>query len=112
MSAFINIGFVTSVNSAWMMSIFFEQLKICFRGTTVVTRENNECVIVEPGFFDRCHQFAHMVIRLHHEIGIGVQSTRVLEWRNRDNGCVGRRQGKVDEEGFARFRIGCAFIDA
>ena len=115
MSSLVDVGLVTPVPGARVVTEFFELGEIPFGGTSVVAGEENEGVVVYACLLDRGQEFAHMSVRLHHEVRVGVHLAGSFVGRDGHDRGMRSGQGQVKKEGFLGFGpfldVGDAFLE-
>ena len=97
MSSLVDVGLVTPVPGARVVTEFFELGEIPFGGTSVVAGEENEGVVVYACLLDRGQEFAHMSVRLHHEVRVGVHLAGSLRRAGRARSGYAERAGASKE---------------
>ena len=69
-----------------------------FSGATVVGAENDQRVLALAVFLKGREDLSDRIVVLHHEIGIGIDAAFSLPFPGRNDGCVGRSVGQVEEK--------------
>ena len=105
MSTFKDICFMTSVDTARIVSMLFKNVKVCLRRTTIITCEDHKRILVDPLLLKTVQQPTHKMVYLHNKICIRINATRTPKRRHWNNWCVGCRKRQIKKKRIPLFGI-------
>ena len=95
MSAFEEIGFVTTVDMTWAVPPFDQEWKICTWRRTIITGHDEKRIVSKSLLLQSIHNLANRPVNLHYKIPPLVESTLVLKSLLWNDGIVRRGQGEI-----------------
>ena len=98
MTSLEQVGLVTAVTSTRIVPKSPQLAEIGRRRTTIVRRENHQCIPRNPERIELIENVSHRRIHLHHEITVRIGSRPPDEFRSGNSRRVRRSQGQVEEK--------------